>query len=382
MKLKAQDVKSLFKDTFSDWAEDKAPKLAAALSYYAVFSIGPLFLIAVGVASIFFGQSVAQEQIIAQATAFVGASAAETIAGLLKNFQERQSGGPAAIIGFVTLILAATGVFAELQDSLNKIWAVEPKKVKGVGGIVKKRLLSFGMVLVIGFLLLISLIATTVLEGAMSAIELPGGEMIWQVVSLTVTFGLITLLFASMFRYLPDAKIAWRDLWIGAALTALLFTLGKYFISLYLAKNATASAFGAAGSLVVLLLWVYYSAQIFFFGAEFTQTYANTFGSGIVPNPGAKSTAGTMDYVYKRKEAVMKTAHAHAKTTHHKIKTFNEAITAVKISEQPLKNEIRKTRLLVTNLIRSKKYYIMASTALAVISYILKTRRSKHAETH
>jgi membrane protein len=380
MKLKAHDVKSIFKDTFSEWKEDKAPKLAAALSYYAVFSIGPLFLIAVGVASIFFGQSAAQEQIITQAKAFVGDSAAETISGLLRNFQERQAGGPAAIIGLVTLVIAATGVFAELQDSMNSIWEVKPAKIKGVGGIIKKRLLSFGMVLAIGFLLLISLIATTVLEGVMAAIVLPGGEFIWQAVSFAVTFGLITLLFASMFRYLPDAKIAWRDLWIGAALTALLFTLGKHFISLYLAKNATASAFGAAGSLVVLLLWVYYSAQIFFFGAEFTQTYANTYGSGIVPNEGATSTAGTMDYIHKRKEAMMKIPVKHAKGTNHKIKTFNDAITAVKATEQPLKNEIRKTRLTVANLMKAKKYYIMASTALAVISYIL--RRRKHAKAH
>lgn len=358
MRLTLRLLKTILKQAFSEWKDDKAPKQAAALAYYAVFSIGPLLLIAVGVASLFFGESAAREQILAQATSVVGAKTAETIAGLLDSLKQRNEAGPAALVGLCTLILAASGVFAELQDSLNSIWEVKPAKTKGVAGLIRKRLLSFGMVLVIGFLLLISLIATTVFEAIIKSVELPGANFILQVASFGITFGIITLLFASMFRYLPDAKIAWRDLWTGSALTALLFTIGKFLISLYLAKNSTASAFGAAGSLVLLLLWIYYSAQIFFFGAEFTQNYATILGSGITLNPGAVSTSAypKVNPALFRKEAPVKTV--HAKSNKHK------------------KNDITFSKEADTTLMRAKKYYILGSVALAIFTYFIQLKRS------
>jgi membrane protein len=195
----------------------------------------------------------------------------------------------AAVIGFVVLLFGAAGVFGQLQDALNTMWEVKPKEGRGILGIIKDRFVSFGMVLGIGFLLLVSLVISAGLAALGNFLVglLPAYEIIMQIISFVVSFAVISLLFALLFKYLPDAKVAWGDVWLGAVVTALLFTIGKELIGLYLGRSAVASTYGAAGSLVVLLLWIYYSGQILFFGAEFTQVYANMFGSRIVPAEGA-----------------------------------------------------------------------------------------------
>lgn len=283
MNSKIEAIKYLSKTTISEWRKDKVPKLAASLAYYTVFSIPPLLLIAMGIAGIFFGEEAARGQVFSQLSGLVGSGAAETVQEIIKNFQQRQNGGIAVFVGFLALLLGATGVFGELQDSLNQIWKVTPKKSKGILGFLRKRWLSFGMILVFGFLLLVSLVMTSLLAAGLkyAGDSVPLVEAAWQGISQLINFALVTFLFAAMFRFLPDAKTAWKDVWVGAAITAILFTIGKFFISLYLGNSATVSAFGAAGSLILLFLWVYYSAQIFFLGAEFTHVYAMAYSERI-----------------------------------------------------------------------------------------------------
>ena len=281
---------SLLKQTFSEWSEDKAPVFAAALAYYTVFSLAPLLVIIIGVLGIIYGQSDAQDQIIKQIGELTSPGVAETIGGVLDAQADSGGGVLATVLGTITLLVGATGVFAQLQNALNTIWEVKPDPDKGgVMHLILVRLLSLGMVLAIAFLLLVSLLLSTALSvlGNYFSDVLPGAEFIWQIVNVLVSFAIITLLFALIFKYLPDVKIAWGDVWVGAAVTSLLFVVGKFLISWYLSRGGVASTYGAAGSLVVLLLWVYYSAQILFFGAEFTQVYAKEEGSRIVPSKDA-----------------------------------------------------------------------------------------------
>lgn len=284
-----RDLLILFVTTFRQWLADKAPKLAAALSYYTAFSIGPIILIAVAGASLIFGADAAREAIGAQVGQMVGGQAADSINELLRNSSSKPSSGIlATIFGVIALIFGATGVFGELQDSLNILWMVRKKKGRGFLGTLKDRLLSFGMVAVIGFLLLVSLVVSAGLQALRSAVF--GGEeagIVLKILQELLSVGMIGVLFAFMFKVLPDAKTRWRDVWIGAFLTAALFTVGKFLMGLYLAKNSAVSAYGAAGSLALLLLWVFYSSQIFFFGAEFTKVFADTHGGRPAPDPDA-----------------------------------------------------------------------------------------------
>jgi membrane protein len=288
-------IKDLLVETFNDWNEDKAPRLAAALSYYTIFSLAPLLIIVISIAGLVFGQDAARGEVIAQVSSFMGEEGAEAISGLLEASNRPTTGTIAAIIGFVTLLFGAAGVFSQLKDALNTIWEVAPKPNQGVWGFIRGNLLSFSMVLGIGFLLLVSLLISTVISAAGKflggdAIE---GSIIWGIVNFLIQ-GLITFgLFALIFRELPDAEITWRDVFLGAAFTALLFAIGRFAISFYLAQTATGSTFGAAGSLVVILVWVYLSAQILFFGAEFTQVYARRYGSRI--RPAANAVPATED---------------------------------------------------------------------------------------
>jgi len=383
MKFETQNVKSLFKDTFQEWKDDTAPKMAAALSYYAVFSMGPLLLIALTVASAFFGEEAARTQMLSQISNIVGAASTEVIAGMLQNIRDKQSTGATAILGVGLLILTASGLFAELQDSLNRIWEIRPLPTKGLGPLIKKRLLSFGMVFSIGFLLLISLILTSVMEAGLKYMgdRIPGADFLWQAFAFIVSFGLVTVLFACMFRYLPDAKIEWRDLWKGSAITAAFFTIGKTGISLYLAHSATASVFGAAGSLVILLLWIYYSAQIFFFGAEFTQVYTKKHGSGIVPNANAERINKNPDASIRKDENV-KSEKIKSKISSG-VRSFDEAVKKINDLEQPLKNELMKTKLTFARFMVARKYYIMASTVLGIAGYFYRQyKRRKYAEAN
>ncbi|MBV8518921.1 MAG: YihY/virulence factor BrkB family protein [Acidobacteria bacterium] len=271
----------VFKQTFTEFSQDKAPRLGAALAYYTIFSIGPLLLIAVAMAGLFLGQEAAHGQISGELGRFFGPQMAKSLEDMIQAASKPKSGTLATIVGFVTLILGASGVFGQLKDALNTIWNVEPKKAGGIMGFIKERFLSMAMVLGIGFLLLVTLLLDTIIAAMGKFMEgrLPGGEAVLQAIQLVLSFGIAVVLFAAIFRVLPDLRIAWHDVWFGAVFTAILFVLGKFGLGLYLGKAAVGSAYGAAGSLVILLVWVYWSAQILFFGAEFTQVYARTFGS-------------------------------------------------------------------------------------------------------
>ena len=276
----------LLKETFKEWNEDKASRLAAALAYYTVFSLAPLLIIVIAIAGAVFGDEAARGQIVGQLKGLLGKDGAEVIQMAIQNASKPNSGGAiASLLNIVLLLFGASGVFGQLQESLNTVWEVAPKPGLGVKGFIRNRFLSFSMVLGIGFLLLVSLVlsaALSVLSSFMGDL-IPGIDFIWQIVNLVISFGVITLLFAMIYKILPDVKIVWSDVWIGAAITSLLFVMGKYLIGLYLGNASVGSAYGAAGSLVVVLIWVYYSAQILFFGAEFTQVYAQKYGSQIVP---------------------------------------------------------------------------------------------------
>lgn len=268
------------KQTWTEFGEDKAPRLGAALAYYTIFSIGPLLLIAVAMAGIFLGDEAAQGKISDELGKVFGPKMAEAMETMITAAAKPKSGTVATIIGVIMLFFGASGVFAQLKDAMNTIWNVEQKKAAGFMGVIKDRFLSMAMVLGIGFLLLISLVLDAVISAMGSLLErLVGGEAIVHIIQLVISFGVATVLFAAIYKFLPDLKIAWKDVWVGAVATALLFAVGKWALGLYLGKAAVGSAYGAAGSLVILLVWVYWSAQILFFGAEFTQVYARTWGS-------------------------------------------------------------------------------------------------------
>ncbi|MDQ6800736.1 MAG: YihY/virulence factor BrkB family protein [Acidobacteriota bacterium] len=256
----------LFKEAWNEFSKDKAQRLGASLAYYTLFSIAPLLLIAIAIAGLIFGRSQAQAQIIGQLRTLMGDSGAKAIGEMLVSAGKPKTGALAIVIGALTLLFGAAGVFGQLKDALNTIWNVEEKPQGGILGFIKQRFLSFAMVLCVGFLLLVSL----VLDAALSAF----GSALWQPVQLLVSFAVVTVMFAMIFRYLPDVRVEWRDVWVGAAFTSLLFVLGKFGLGLYLGKSAIGSSYGAAGSLVVLLVWIYWSANILFFGAEITQVYA------------------------------------------------------------------------------------------------------------
>ncbi len=288
--VKIKQLFRLLKLSFSEWQKDNAGRLAAALSYYTIFSLAPILIIAIAVAGVIFGQEAAQGEIVRQLQGTIGTEGAEIIETMIENTRETGSGIWATLISVGVLLFGATGLFNQLQGSLNTIWNVKPKPGRGIKGIIQDRFLSFAMILTIGFLLLVSLIFSAALAafGNYFSHLVPDMLMgLWQVLDFFLSFGVITVLFALIYKVLPDVKIGWSDVWLGAIVTALLFVLGKTLIGLYLGNSTIGSTYGAAGSLVVLLLWVNFSAQILFFGAEFTQVYANRYGSRIVPTENA-----------------------------------------------------------------------------------------------
>ena len=286
----------LLKATASEWSEDKVPRLGAALAFYSVLSLAPLLLIAIAVASLVFGEKAATGQLENQIQQMVGKEGAEAIQEMLKNAHKPGSGPIAALIGFATLLLAASGVFGQLQDSMNTIWEVQPKPGRGVLGFLKDRFFSFTMVLGTGFLLLTSLVLTATVAATFQLLSglSPALKPALALGDLVASAVVVILLFALIYKLLPDAKIAWRDVWVGAGLTTVLFLIGKAGIGLYLGRSSYGSGYGAAGSLVVLLVWIYYSSQILFFGAEFTQVYANRYGSQIRPARDAEPVTDRM----------------------------------------------------------------------------------------
>jgi len=278
-------VGQLLKETFQQWQEDKASRIAAALAYYAVFSISPLLVIAIAIAGTFFGQDTAQEQITEQLTALVGEDGVKPILMALNNISQPKIRGVASLISIGVLLLGASGIFAQLQDALNTVWKVTPQPGQGLLPFIRKRVSSFFMVLAIGFLLMLSLILSAVVA-TLSRYRtdfLPGSSILWENLDFVVSLGLMTFLFCLMFKYVPDVKIAWKDVVVGAVITAVLFLFGKFLLGVYLSQGSLGSAYGAAGSLIVLLAWIYYSAQIILLGAEFTQVYTQMYGSKIRP---------------------------------------------------------------------------------------------------
>src|SRR5215211_3376838 len=282
---------NLLKDTFREWREDGATRLAAALAYYTTFSLAPLLVLVIAIAGLAGGREAAQTQTMAQVEDLLGAEGREFVQEMIETASQPETGLAATFVGAVTLLFGALGVFGELQNSLNTIWEVKPKPAKdwvdAVKRFVLRRLLSFTMVLGIGFLLLASLVISAAVSalGEYIGSRWPLADVWLGLLHLIISFLVITLLFAMMFKFLPEIKIAWKDVWLGAAVTSALFSLGKFLIGLYLGRSEVGNTFGAAGSLAILLIWVYYSAQILFFGAEFTQVYASRYGSKIMPDP-------------------------------------------------------------------------------------------------
>jgi membrane protein len=288
---------SLLKETSQKWLDDRAMTLAAALALYALLSLAPLLIVAVSVAGLAFGEAAARGELTQQFRTMLGPDAGAAVEGVLVHTKELHANILGTVVGLAILLFGASGVFTELQDSLNAIWQVKPKPGLGVGGIVKARAFSFAVVLGVAFLLLVSLVVSAGLNivGKFMSDRLPGGTGLWQCVNIVVSVTTVTLLFALIFKVIPDARIRWRDVGYGALFTAVLFTIGKALIGLYLGRASVGSAYGAAGSLVVLVAWVYYSAQILFFGAEFTQACARRDGQRIVPNDSAVSTREVPD---------------------------------------------------------------------------------------
>jgi membrane protein len=282
------NASSLLKQTFQEWLQDKAPQLGAALAYYTVFSLAPLILVLLAIVGFLFRDDPAGawNKITQQMSYFLDPSALQVVQNIAQKASQPGKSVIATIIGVALALFGATGVFGQLQDALNTIWGVKAKPGTGIWGFLRARFLSFAMVAGICFLLLVSLAIEALLKGFSHYVQsvVPGGIVIALTVYLVFDFVVVVLLFAMIFKFLPDVKIQWRDVWIGAVMTAIFFGIGKWALGLYLSSGAAGSAYGAASSLITLLLWVYYSSQILLFGAEFTQVYSDRAGRGVEPS--------------------------------------------------------------------------------------------------
>ena len=281
MKERPRAWLTLAKSAVSSWLDDYAPSMGAALAYYTVFSLAPLLLIVVSVAGLVFGEQAVRGELFGQLQGLMGVEAAQAVQGLLASASKPAHGVLGTAIGIAVLLFGATTVFGELQDDLDRIWRAPPRKGVGWWSLLRARLLSFGMILALAFLLMVSLVVGAVISalGKWWGPMFGGWEVLAQLVNVVVGFGLTTAIFAIIYKMMPRVPVRWHDVWIGAVVTALLFTVGKFLIGLYIGKSGVASGFGAAGSLIVVFLWVYYSAQIFLLGAEFTSVYARAHGS-------------------------------------------------------------------------------------------------------
>jgi membrane protein len=283
---------TFLKSIIMKWLDDEPFQSAAALSYYTLFSLAPLLIISIAVAGFVFGHEAAQSQIVATIRGLIGQESAEAVQAMVQNASSRPTAGMiSTMLGGIILLFGAGGVVGQLQTSLNAIWRVAVKSDSGLRYFIRKRFISFAMVLGVGFLLLVSLAVSAFISGFTQFIGSWFGNaaIIAQLLDILLSFGFITLLFALIYKFLPDVEIQWQDVWTGAALTSILFTIGKFFIGLYLGSSGVTSIYGAAGSLITVLLWVYYSSLIFLFGAEITQVYTNIYGSGVVPIEGVEN---------------------------------------------------------------------------------------------
>ena len=280
---------SLLKSTVVEWIDDNAARVAAALAFYTLLSMAPLVVLSIAMAGVVLGEDAARSHLIQEVGNLVGPQAAGALNAVVESAHQSDSGILSSIIGVVVLLVGASGVFGELQYALDTIWGVKPKPQRGIMGMIRDRLFSFSLVVGVAFVLLVSLVVSTVLSGMgrFMADSLPGGAVVWQILNIVVSLGVITVLFATIFKVVPDVEIRWRDVWVGAFVTAALFSAGKYLLGFYLGTSTVASSYGAAGSVVAMVVWVYYSSQLVFLGAEFTQVYARQFGVQIRPSKNA-----------------------------------------------------------------------------------------------
>ncbi len=292
-KLTFKGIWCVLKDTFSGFSNDKITKLSGSLAYYMVFSMAPLLVIIISMCGIFLGREAAEGKVYGVLRDFLGDNTALQLQQVIRNASISDKGSLAIIIGVITLLIGATTVFSEIQDSINTIWKLKPKPKRGWVKMLKNRFLSFSVIISLGFLLLVSLAISGIIEGISKGLQerFPDvAVVVFYIINLCLTLGSCILIFAVIFKVLPDAEIKWKDVLAGALVTAILFMIGKFGISLYISKTQVGSTYGAAGSLVVLLVWVYYSAIILYLGAEFTKTYAIAYGSQIHPNEYAVTT--------------------------------------------------------------------------------------------
>jgi membrane protein len=277
-----RQVGQVLKETFKDWREDECSRLAAALAFYTALSLAPLVLVSIAIAGLAFGQEAAEGQIVAEIGGVVGTQGAEAIQAILASARSTSGGIAATIVGVGLLFFGASGVFNELQHALNRVWEVKPRPDRGIVGVLRDRVVSFTMVLGVGFLLLVSMVAGAALSAIIEAVGVAGA--VARTLDLIIALVATTGLFALIFRVVPDVKVPWRDVWIGAAVTAVLFAVGRLGLGYYLQESSVASSYGAAGSVIAVLVWVYYTAQILFFGAELTQTVARRAGDPVQPD--------------------------------------------------------------------------------------------------
>ena len=281
----------ILKDAVKAWVNDNGSIHCAALAYYTVFSIAPLLIISIAIAGFVYGEQASRGEIFGAIQGLLGTSGAKAVESMVYSAsRDTHTGVIATISGMVALLLGASGVFQQLQQSLNLIWKVQGKSGRGLWIFLRQRLISFSMVLVIGFLLLVSLVSTAALAalGRYLGSRLPGGQTFWHLANFVISFGVVTVLFAAIFKILPDVRISWADVWIGAATTAFLFDIGKLLIGLYLGQSSVASSYGVAGSLIIVLIWVFYSSAILLLGAEFTRVYASRGGRRVLPKAGSE----------------------------------------------------------------------------------------------
>ncbi len=299
--MKLRQFWNIAKQSVMAWIDDGASSMGAAIAFYTVFSIAPLLVIVIAVAGAVWGREAVQGEIVGQIADVIGRDAAITVQGLLQSAAVSGNSLMATVLGVGALLIGATRAFAELQTALDKIWRVPPEAISGFWHTIKTRLLSFGIIFAFAFLLIVSLVASAGLAaiGQLTRAVLPAGaELLLQCLNLVISLSITTVLFASIYKLMPQVRIAWRDVWVGGAVTAVLFEIGKLLIGLYLGKSAVVSSFGAAGSLAVLLLWINYSAQIFLLGAEFTWVFASQHGSKVhepqpEPGPNQEQVAAT-----------------------------------------------------------------------------------------
>lgn len=292
-KISFRGIREVIKNSFQGFSNDKVTKLSGSLAYATIFSMAPMLIVIISLCTLFLGREAIEGRIYEQLASFVGADTAKQLQDIIKNASLTGKDKMAAIIGGITLLVGATGVFAEIQDSINTIWGIKPKPKRGWLQLLKNRFLSFSVIISLGFILLVSLGITSIIDsfGKRLMASFPDvAVIIFYVINVIVTLLVITFIFAVIFKVLPDATIKWKDVFTGSVITAILFMAGKFAISFYISKTNVGSTYGTAGSLVILLLWVYYSSLILFFGAEFTKAYAVKYGSKIYPNPYAVTT--------------------------------------------------------------------------------------------